>query len=163
MGDGADMTEAIPEKAIEAGDSGSTARIGFLLQRAHHRLRERMVAVLEGSGLHLGHIAILAALMEGEGLTQRALVERTGIEKSSMVLFIDSLERDGLALRTHRPGDRRAHNVMLTDEGARRLAILGPKLAATEDAFLSLLSATDRAGLAAMLARLDQAEPAPTD
>jgi len=156
------MIEAIPSSANGAGSSASTGRIGFLLQRAHHRLREQMVAALEGSGLHLGHIAILAALVESEGLTQRALVERTGIEKSSMVLFIDSLERDGLALRAHRPGDRRAHNVMLTAEGARQLAILGPRLAATEEAFLSALSATDRAALAAMLARLDRPEPAPT-
>ena len=155
------MIEAIPSSANGAGSSASTGRIGFLLQRAHHRLREQMVAALEGSGLHLGHIAILAALVESEGLTQRALVERTGIEKSSMVLFIDSLERDGLALRAHRPGDRRAHNVMLTAEGARQLAILGPRLAATEEAFLSALSATDRAALAAMLARLDRPEPAP--
>jgi DNA-binding MarR family transcriptional regulator len=151
---GAGMTEAIPTSG-----SVPTGRIGFLLQRAHHRLRERMVAVLEGSGLHLGHISILAALVESEGLTQRELVERTGIEKSSMVLFIDSLERDGLALRAHRPGDRRAYNVMLTAEGARRLALIGPRLAATEEAFLDVLSATERAGLAAMLARLDQGPP----
>jgi len=82
-----------------------------------------------------------------------------GIEKSSMVLFIDSLERDGLAVRAHRPGDRRAYNVMLTAQGARRLAVIGPGLAATEDAFLDVLSATERAGLAAMLARLDQGPP----
>jgi hypothetical protein len=74
-------------------------------------------------------------------------------------LFIDSLERDGLALRAHRPGDRRAYNVMLTAEGARRLALIGPRLAATEEAFLDVLSVTDRAGLAAMLARLDQGPP----
>ena len=150
------MTEAIPDRGTPPA-----GRIGFLLQRAHNRLRERMIAVLEGSGLHLGHISILAALVEGEGLTQRALVERTGIEKSSMVLFIDSLERDGLALRAHRPGDRRAHNVLLTAEGARRLADLGPRLAAAEQAFLSVLSATDCETLAATLACLDRDVPSP--
>jgi len=82
-----------------------------------------------------------------------------GIEKSSMVLFIDSLERDGLAVRAHRPGDRRAYNVILTAQGARRLAVIGPGLAATEDALLDVLSATERAGLAAMLARLHQGPP----
>jgi len=146
------VVEASSERKVEG-------RIGFLLQRAHHRLRERMVAVLEGSGLHLGHISILAALVESEGLTQRALVELTGIEKSSMVLFLDSLERDGLALRARRPGDRRAHNVVLTAEGARRLAILGPRLAAAEQGFLSVLSATECEDLAATLARLDRHIP----
>jgi len=153
------MTEDKADSAVEDGDSPPAGRIGFLLQRAHHRLREKMVAVLEGTGLHLGHISILAALVESDGLTQRALVERTGIEKSSMVLFIDSLEREGLALRAHRPGDRRAHNVILTAEGARRLAVLGPRLAAAEQAFLSVLSATDCESLAAMLAYLDQPAP----
>ena len=62
---------------------------------------------------------------------------------------------NGLGLRTHRPGGHRAPNVMLKAKGARQLSILGLELAATEDLVLSVVSATDRAGLAPTPARLD--------
>jgi DNA-binding MarR family transcriptional regulator len=130
--------------------------IGFLLQRAHNRLREQMVAALAGSGLHLGHVAILGCLAAEDRLTQRALVERTGIEKSSMVLFLDVLEHAGWVRRAPHPADRRAHRVLLTQVGRERLAEIGPKLAAVEERFLAPLDAAERAGLAAALARLDR-------
>ncbi len=145
------MGEAIPERGKKPAP-----QIGFLLQRAHHRLRENMLAVLDGTGLHLGHIAILGSLATSGGLTQRQLIERTGIEKSSMVLFLDALERDGWARRDPHPTDRRAHIVTLTIEGGRRLAVIGPKLAATEEKFLAVLSMRERESLALSLAMLSQ-------
>jgi DNA-binding MarR family transcriptional regulator len=140
-------------------DKGKTPPmgVGFLLQRAHHRLRENMLAVLDGTGLHLGHVAILGSLATSGGLTQRQLIERTGIEKSSMVLFLDSLERGGWARRHPHPTDRRAHLVSLTAEGGQRLAVIGPKLAATEEKFLGVLSPVERENLAISLASLGQA------
>ena len=146
------MGEAIPDKG-ETPPAG----IGFLLQRAHNRLRESMLAVLDGTGLHLGHIAILGSLATSGGLTQRQLIERTGIEKSSMVLFLDALERGGWARRHPHPSDRRAHLVALTAEGGQRLALIGPKLAATEQKFLEILAPADLEQLAISLASLGQA------
>jgi DNA-binding MarR family transcriptional regulator len=150
------MDEAIPDRGSSRGKA-PPAGIGFLLQRAHHRLRDAMLAVLDGTGLHLGHIAILGSLATRGGLTQRQLIEHTGIEKSSMVLFLDALERDGWARRDPHPTDRRAHLVTLTAEGERRLVVIGPKLTATEEKFLGVLSAIEREGLAMSLARLGQA------
>ncbi len=128
--------------------------IGFLLQRAHHLLRGRMAAELDGSGLHLGHIALLGTMLDAPGLSQRELSLRTGIEKSSMVIFVDALERDGWVRREPHPSDRRAHALFVTASGATRLAEVGPRLRQAEADFLAALGAAEREALRSTLARL---------
>jgi DNA-binding MarR family transcriptional regulator len=136
------------KRAGRPGDSvplqEDAASIGFLLQRAHSVIRGRLIAVLQGSGLHLGHVAILGMLVKEDGLTQRQLSLRTGIEKSSMVLFIDHLEREGWIERSAYPGDRRAHAIVVTRRGAEQLRLLGPRLAQSENDALKSLSASDK-------------------
>jgi|SRR5277367_513741 len=137
-------------------DLQSTAPIGFLLQRAHNILRDRLIEVLDGTGINLGHVAILGSLTAENGLTQKRLSEHTGIEKSSMVNFLDALERDGWVTRTTHPTDRRAHLVQLTLAGARRFSMLGPRLQEVEADFLSSLHSSERAQLASLLQKLTQ-------
>ncbi len=134
--------------------STPTVSIGFLLQRAHHLFRARLMAELEGSGLHLGHVALLGALLESPGLSQRELSQRTGIEKSSMVIFVDALERDGWVRRAPHPSDRRAHALFVTASGAARLAEVGPRLQKAEGDFLTVLNAPEQEALRDMLANL---------
>ena len=128
--------------------------IGFLLQRAHHLLRGRMTAELDGSGLHLGHIALLGTMLDAPGLSQRELSLRTGIEKSSMVIFVDALERDGWVRRAPHPTDRRAHALFVTAAGAARLAEVGPRLRQAEEDYLAVLSTPERDALRSALAKL---------
>lgn len=129
-------------------------RIGALLARAHGVVRHRMVAALEGSGLHLGHVAILSLLTDGEGRTQKMLSAETGIEKSSMVLFLDALEKEGWVERRPHPGDRRAYLVTLTGEGAQRLGEVGPRLGAAQAEAFGMLSGEEKSQLAAILGKL---------
>ncbi|MBQ3301129.1 MAG: winged helix-turn-helix transcriptional regulator [Rudaea sp.] len=125
--------------------------IGFLLQRAHNLLRTQLQDVVGGYELHLGHIAIMGALANGSQRTQRELSEWTGIEKSSMVIFLDNLEKQGWIRRERHPTDRRAHAVGLTAVGAERLASIGPRLTGVEEQFLSVLAPKQRKELANLL------------
>ena len=129
-------------------------RIGSLLARAHGVVRHRMTAALEGSGLHLGHVAILSLLADGVGRTQKTLSAETGIEKSSMVLFLDMLEKEGWVERRPHPADRRAYLVTLTGEGARRLGEVGPRLGLAQKEAFSMLSGEELAQLGATLRKL---------
>jgi DNA-binding MarR family transcriptional regulator len=128
--------------------------IGFLLQRSHAILRQRLGEILAGSDIHLGHVAILGTLFDMPGLSQRDLCARTGIEKSSMVIFADALEREGLLRRDRHPADRRAHALFLTSAGVERLAEIGPQLRSTEDDYLAVLSHDERGTLAFILGKL---------
>jgi MarR family transcriptional regulator, transcriptional regulator for hemolysin len=57
----------------------------------------------------------------GEGLRQRTLADRLGLEGQSLVRLLDQLEEQGLVVRRDDPSDRRAKTLYLTDAG-RKLA-----------------------------------------
>jgi DNA-binding MarR family transcriptional regulator len=134
--------------------SPSLTSIGFLLHVAQSRLRDAVVEAIEGSCLHPGQLAVLGALSDRGGMSQRRLGELTRIEKSSMVLFLDALEAGDWVLRKSDPQDRRANVVQLTPEGARRFAGLGPRLLAAQNRFLEPLTEKEIATLTEMLKRL---------
>ena len=54
-----------------------------------------MTTALAGETIHLGHVVLLASLLGKNDQTQTELTQTTGIEKSSVVLFLDFLEKDG--------------------------------------------------------------------
>src|SRR6266542_1821887 len=140
-------------------DSPSLTSVGFLMHIARRRLVEGVIAAIEGSALHPGHLAVLGALTDRGAMSQRRLSELTHVEKSSMVLFLDALEDAGWVRRVRDPDDRRAHIVEITRDGAARFAKLGVKLKAVQDRFLARLSPSERECLVDMLARLGSDEP----
>jgi DNA-binding MarR family transcriptional regulator len=140
--------------------SPSMTSIGFLMHRAQMRLRDAVVEAIEGSGLMSGQLAVLGVLADRGGMSQRRLGELTQIEKSSMVLFLDALEAGGWVRRERDPGDRRAHVVRLTPEGAQRFWALAPRLGQAQKDFLRPLSAAEAAMLEDLLTRLGGEEAA---
>ncbi len=134
--------------------SPSLTSIGFLLHLAQSRLRDAVVEAIEGSRLEPAQLAVLGALSDRGGMSQRKLGELAHIEKSSMVIFLDALEAGGWVRRKSDPNDRRAHVVQLTAEGAKRFAKLGPSLAVAQENFLEPLSVAEVATLTKLLARL---------
>jgi len=127
---------------------------------AQRRLGQHVIGAIEGSGLHPGHLAVLGALTDRGPMSQRLLAELTLIEKSSMVLFLDTLEEGGWVRRVRDPEDRRAHIVEITRDGAVWFGRLGLKLKAVQDRFLAQLSPLERERLVDLLTRLgsDEAE-----
>jgi DNA-binding MarR family transcriptional regulator len=143
-----------------SSDSPSLTSVGFLIHLAQARLREGVVAAIEGSGLHPGHLAVLGALNDRGSMSQRRLGDITQIEKSSIVLFLDALEAGGWVRRAPDPDDRRAHIVALTEDGARKFAGLGLRLKEMQDRFLAPLGQAERETLVALLMRLSADPPA---
>lgn len=133
---------------------------GYALARLSQLFRDSLARTLEGTGLHMGQVLVLATLraqreLHGESrLTQRQLGEATGIEKSSLVLFLDALERDGWVQRARHPTDRRAHIVHLTDAGARRFEQVGLGLYRQQEKNLAVLSEAERRAMLDMMNRL---------
>jgi DNA-binding MarR family transcriptional regulator len=128
--------------------------LGFLLARAHALVRARMTAVLEGGPLHLGHVVLLSSLQAQNDLTQVQLAQMSGIEKSSVVLFLDALESDGWVERRPHPSDRRAHCVHLTAKGRAQFRELGRGLQRAERDALCVLNVAEREQLQGLLLRL---------
>jgi len=135
---------------------------GYALAQLSGLFRDSLARTLEGTGLHMGHVLVLATLraqreLHGEStLTQKRLAEATGIEKSSLVLFLDALERDGWVERHLHPQDRRAHIIHLTDEGARRFEQVGLGLYRQQQANLAVLSEEEQSAMIDMIRRLTE-------
>jgi DNA-binding MarR family transcriptional regulator len=132
----------------------ATQETGFLLQRAHRRLRMAHTEALRPLSLGIAHVAVLGLLAERGDLSQRQLIEIMDADKSTMVYLIDELEKQRLAERRPDPTDRRAYAVHLTEAGRSRLAEAGELVKRVEAEFLAPLSAPERTRLDDMLRRI---------
>jgi MarR family transcriptional regulator, lower aerobic nicotinate degradation pathway regulator len=91
---------------------------GFLMNWVARRSRERFAEALEAEvGLHPREFGVLAVVQRDPGITQQAIGEAAGVDPSTMVATLDSLEERGLAERRPHASDRRKRAVFLTAEG----------------------------------------------
>ena len=103
---------------------GTVASVGvcrdlmFLLSQASHVLNTELTAALARIGISPRHYCVLKQGMAGD-YTQIRLAELCGLDKTTMVVTIDELERAGLAERRPSSTDRRVRIIAVTDAGAR--------------------------------------------
>lgn len=94
----------------------SVTDLTFLLQQAAHVLTTELTAGLSELGIVPRGHCVLAKAVDA-GLTQIQLAERCNLDKTTMVVTLDELERAGLAERHPSPTDRRARIVVVTEAG----------------------------------------------
>ncbi|WP_051163669.1 MarR family winged helix-turn-helix transcriptional regulator [Nocardia brevicatena] len=129
------------------------ARIGGQLYLAHRYARAAANRALRTHRLELRHLGVLSCLAEAGPLSQRALVDRLQLDKSSMVYIVDELERQGLAARRKDERDRRSYAVSITPNGRARLAAAESTAEEVMTELLASLSPGDRRQLHDLLAR----------
>jgi len=101
--------------------AGVTVDLAFLLYQANHALQTEMTAALESLGITPRAHCVLAKGIGGE-LTQSQLAELCNLDKTTMVVTIDELERAGLAERSTSSTDRRARIITVTAAGEQMVA-----------------------------------------
>jgi len=80
--------------------------------------------LLSTAGITLPQFQALDAIRGHEGVARvQDISRRMGITVGATSKVVDRLERDGLAVRTANPTDRRSSIVSLSDRGASALAI----------------------------------------
>ena len=85
------------------------------------RMRKVFDALAKERGMTLARARILRILKKTDaGATQRALAEELEIEGPTLVRLLDSLESQGWIKRCAVAGDRRAKQIVLTEEGHRQ-------------------------------------------
>ena len=128
----------------EAGIAGLHQRIPFLLSQLGVYLAEDFVRRLEPFGVEPRANAVLDALSEDDGRSQRELSTELGIHRNVMVTVVDTLEQQGLVKRMPHPGDRRAFAVTLTEKARDLLPKLDAQGRAQEDQITALLTEAER-------------------
>ncbi|MFB6615275.1 MarR family winged helix-turn-helix transcriptional regulator [Streptomyces sp. NPDC085524] len=91
--------------------------LSFLLDHTSHVLRTRMAAALGEIGLTPRMHCVLVHALEEER-TQIQLAEIGDMDKTTMVVTVDALEKAGLAERRPSAKDRRARIIAVTEQGA---------------------------------------------
>ena len=88
--------------------------------------------------------AVLYTVANNEGLSQTGLVERTGIDRSTLADIVRRMQRKGLLQRRRTKEDARAYAVKLTEEGRRLLRAADPAAKRVDQRILEALSGRQR-------------------
>lgn len=113
-----------------------------------HRAGQCAAEVFEGE-LGVGDLtprqyAVLLTVAHNEGLSQTHLVERTGIDRSTLADVVRRMLKKGLLQRRRTREDARAYAVKLTDEGARVLKGCDPLAKKVDERILASLPGPQR-------------------
>ncbi|QXJ24011.1 winged helix-turn-helix transcriptional regulator [Actinomadura graeca] len=95
--------------------------LSFFLDHTSHVLKTQMTAALAEIGLTPRMHCVLVHALEAER-TQIELAEIGDMDKTTMVVTVDALEKDGLAERRPSTADRRARVIAVTEAGERAAA-----------------------------------------
>ncbi|NIY63227.1 MarR family winged helix-turn-helix transcriptional regulator [Streptomyces malaysiensis] len=129
--------------------------LSFLLDHTSHVLRTQMSAALAEIGLTARMHCVLVHALEEER-TQAQLAEIGDMDKTTMVVTVDALEKAGLAERRASTMDRRARIIAVTEEGARVAERSQRIVDRVHREALASLPATQRTTLLRALTRLSE-------
>jgi DNA-binding MarR family transcriptional regulator len=127
--------------------------LGWMLDQANHALGCEVAAALGPLDLGQRGFCVLSAAVDAE-LTQTELAGLIGLDKTTMVVTIDDLERKGLAVRVPSPTDRRARVIQVTDAGREKVVEGQQIMLAVQNDVLDSLPPSERAAFVAGLMKL---------
>ncbi len=129
--------------APRAAPAAPDSNLGWLLSQAAHTVATELTATLEGLGVTPRGHCVLSVALTGEH-TQKQLAEAIGLDKTTMVVTLDALERAGLAERVPSESDRRARVIRVTPTGERLVATGERRVADVQADVLAALPAGRR-------------------
>lgn len=127
-----------------SGISGLDRSPLHLLHRAYQSAGDVFKAEMRIDGLTPRQLAVLVAVAESEGLSQTDVVDRTGIDRSTVAEMVRRMQRKGLVQRRRTREDARAYAVKLTDEGRRVLRTAEPLAKRIDERVLDALPTKQR-------------------
>ncbi|WP_244500268.1 MarR family winged helix-turn-helix transcriptional regulator [Methyloceanibacter superfactus] len=115
-----------------------------LLHRAGQRAADIFADEAGANALTPRQYAVLLVVSNEEGLTQTQLVDRTGIDRSTLADIVARLLSRGLIQRRRAKDDGRAYAVRLSAQGAKALRDAQPSAAAADSRLLANLPPAKR-------------------
>jgi DNA-binding MarR family transcriptional regulator len=115
-----------------------------LLHRATQCASELFSAEAGKDNLTPRQFAILVTIAEHEGVSQTGLVQRTGIDRSTLADVIRRMIGKGLIQRKRTKEDARAYAVRLSEKGWRVLENADPGATKADQRLLAGLTAAER-------------------
>jgi DNA-binding MarR family transcriptional regulator len=128
--------------------------LGYHLRRSQVAVFQDFAQTMGGMELTPGQFGVLALIQANPGLSQSALGQAMGVDRSTVVAVIDKLEGRGLVQRTAAANDRRSNALRLSAEGLKRFAAALKRIYSHEKQITKRLSATERTQLLSLLRRV---------
>ena len=115
-----------------------------LLHRAGQCAGDIFHAEIKEADLTPRQLAVLITVAANEGGSQTAIVERTGVDRSTLADIVRRLQKKGLLQRRRTKEDARAYAVKLTDAGRRVLKKAEPLARQVDERVLQVLPEKQR-------------------
>lgn len=117
---------------------------GHLIRRCQQRAVDLFTDEVGEDGPNPRQFAVLISVFQNPGMSQTALVETSGIDRSTLTEVLRRMIDRGLISRSRTPTDQRANALFLTDDG--RAALKGAFAAAerVQTRILEPIAASDR-------------------
>lgn len=131
-----------------------SARLTYLLKRSLADLQALHEQHLGPLGVSDRELAVLLFLDGREPESQQQAAARMGIDRTTMVSLLDSMEGKGLLARRPDAGDRRRNVIVLTEAGQAKLQAATEASDAAERELLAQLDEREAAQLRALLTRV---------
>jgi DNA-binding MarR family transcriptional regulator len=128
--------------------------VGFIVREVYRSFARCLQPRIAREGVSIGMWFVLRMLWDEDGMTQRELGERVGINAPTMVTALNSMERAGLVKRVQNRTDRRKINVFLTERGRKLKRKLWPMAADVLSVGLSGLNRNQVLSLNKMLTQI---------
>ncbi len=128
-----------------------------MLVHAAHVMNTRLTAALTEVETSPRAHCVLSHAMEAER-TQAQLAEIAGLDKTTMVVTVDELEREGLAERHPSKADRRARIIEVTPAGEERVRAGAAIVDRVHAEVLDFLPKEEREAFVSALVRLTEGE-----
>lgn len=146
-----------------ASDGGAApvlgARLGYLFKHAARRLEELHGRALAPFGIDGRELGVLLVLAGHEPESQQQAAQRLGVDRTTMVAILDTLEGKDLVTRHPHPQDRRRNVVELTDHGKQTVRAATEASDQAERSLLAPLNPADQKKLRNALHLIVTAEP----
>ncbi|WP_219893941.1 MarR family winged helix-turn-helix transcriptional regulator [Aquisediminimonas profunda] len=114
-------------------------------------------------GLKVPEWRLIAILAERDSMTPQDIGQAGELDKITVSRAAAALIERGLVAQRRNPGDGRSHFLSLTPDGRALYTEIAPAALALEAELLNGFSAEDRAALAALLRRIEEAARASMD
>lgn len=128
----------------------------FLLHRAGQYAADVYVDKVPARGLTPRQFAVMLTINQNEGLSQADLVEKIGIDRSTLADMISRLTAKQYVQKKRTKEDARAFSLKLSAAGKRVLAQTQPGASATDKKVLSSLSGSERKAFLAALKKISE-------
>jgi len=115
-----------------------------LLHRAGQCASDIFQGEMASGDLTPRQYAVLVAVSQNEGVSQTHLVEKTGVDRSTLADIVRRMLKKGLLQRRRTKEDARAYAVKLTEEGWRVLKAADPLARRVDDRILAVLPGQQR-------------------